>query len=118
MQHLTPNLIKNRSFTVPVTHLVKQYAQVAVADEDNFYGQIKARANQYEEVTPQAPLNETPPDPLHSSSKKRRRNRRRRDILPLLDRRCRPNRRVGNVGSTMTMLMTTISTDTIKEQNK
>lgn len=33
VQHLTSTLTKNPSFTVPVTHLMRQYAQVIVAEE-------------------------------------------------------------------------------------
>lgn len=46
VQHLTSNLIKYPLFNGPITHLVKQYGQVAVADEAKSYDQSMTRANQ------------------------------------------------------------------------
>lgn len=37
VQQLTSKLIRNPSVAVPFTHLVKQHAKVAVADEARFY---------------------------------------------------------------------------------
>lgn len=37
LQHLSSNLIKILLFTVPINHLVRQSAQVAVTDEARFY---------------------------------------------------------------------------------
>lgn len=51
VQHLTSNLIKNLSFLVPITHLVKQHAQVAVTDEAKLYDQSVARAKQEDRAT-------------------------------------------------------------------
>lgn len=39
VQDLRSNLIKNPSFIVPSTRLVKQYVQVAIAEENMFYAQ-------------------------------------------------------------------------------
>lgn len=55
-QHLTSNLIKNKSFTVPIIHLVEQDAQVYVTDKAKFYVQGVPQAKQEKQATPPSPL--------------------------------------------------------------
>lgn len=54
VQHLLSNLIKTMSLKVPITHLLEQHVQVAVADEARFADQSDTRANHNERAT--APL--------------------------------------------------------------
>lgn len=55
-QNITPNLIKNLTFTVLITHLVKQHAQVGVVDETKFFDQSMTLTNQAEEALFPSPL--------------------------------------------------------------
>lgn len=58
VQHLTSDLIKNPSFTLPITRLVKQHVQVAVADEAKFHGKSVDLASQDGGANPPSPLTE------------------------------------------------------------
>lgn len=48
IQHLAPNIINNLSFKLRVTNLVKQHAQISVADETNVFDTSEPRTTQDE----------------------------------------------------------------------
>lgn len=68
VQQLRSNIIENPSFKLPIFHLVKHHAQVAVDDETKFYDQSVARANKYEQASSLLPLTRMSSDISHSSS--------------------------------------------------
>lgn len=72
ISRLSFSKICHSTFTAPITHWGKQYAQVATADAANLYDESVARTNQDEEATLRSPLTVMSPDDLHSSSKKQK----------------------------------------------
>lgn len=65
VQHFTWNLIKNQSFTVPITYFVRQHTQASIANEATFYDQSVTRPNQDEEDAPPSPQPVMSPESPH-----------------------------------------------------
>lgn len=113
LQHPASNRIETPSFTVPITHLMKQHGKVVVTDDTKFNHYRKVSAIQDEKATPAQSLTGCY-QALCIEFQNKWTHRARRDMHRRLHLQSRSNHLAGHADSTMNILMTTKPIDIIK----
>lgn len=115
VQHLTTNLIKNQSLTVPIIHRVKHPVQVADYEKAKVYSQRNVRAKQTGQVTRPSPLAGITSDSLYTLTKNGKRNGRRKRAFQLQNHINCLDRQAGSVDPARISPMSTKSVNIIRE---